>query len=249
MISTIRRAWLVATLAVLVCTCGPACASGLQVSPVSLTLRASQSAQGLWLSNTGDGVVHAQVRVYHWTQSGGTQQLTPSRGLVISPPMLEIQPGQKQLIRVIRIGAPPNGAGAVENAYRLAIDELPIDVRGKKGLQFVLHYSVPVFVEPAGVAKTSPQLQWSLQQEGDHAVLQVANHGTGHAQIAQLGFINSAGGRIEINGGLFGYVLPGATVRWTLKQPASDFAGGGTMEARINGAQATQAISLAGGAH
>jgi len=249
MVPTLRQTWLVVLLAALGCAVGPVWASGLQVSPVSLTLQASQNAQGLWLSNTGDGVVHAQVRVYHWTQTGGAQQLTPSRGLVISPPMLEIKPGQKQLIRVIRIGVPPNGAGAVEDAYRLAIDELPIDVQGKKGLQFVLHYSVPVFVEPVGAAKTGPQLQWSLQPEGDHVVLQVANHGTGHAQIAQLGFMNSAGGRIEINGGLFGYVLPGATVRWTLKQPASDFAKGGTMEARINGAQATQAISLAGGAH
>lgn len=249
MIPTLRQTWLAVLLAAMVCAVGPVRASGLQVSPVSLTLQASQSAQGLWLSNTGAGVVHAQVRVYHWTQTDGTQQLTPSRGLVISPPMLEIQPGQKQLVRVIRIGAPPNGAGAVEDAYRLAIDELPIDVQGKKGLQFVLHYSVPVFVGPVEVAKTQPQLQWSLLQEGDHAVLQVANHGTGHAQIAELSFINPAGERIGINGGLFGYVLPGATVRWTLKQPASDFVGGGTMEARINGVQATQAISLAGGAH
>ena len=43
-------------------------ASGLQVSPVSLTLPPTQAADGLWLSNTGDNVVNAQVRVFRWTQ-------------------------------------------------------------------------------------------------------------------------------------------------------------------------------------
>lgn len=228
--------------------CGSVLASGLQVSPVSLTLQTSQSAEGIWLSNTGTNLVHAQVRVYHWTEQGGEQQLTPSRRLVISPPMLEIKPGDKQLIRVIRVSAPPSGSGAVEDAYRLAIDELPVETAGK-GLQFVLHYSVPVFVAPMGVAKTSPQLQWKLQRDGDHAVLQVANTGTGHAQLANVEFVDHAGHRTSISDGLFGYALPGTTMKWTLKQPATDFAGGGTLEARINGAQATQAISLADSAH
>src|SRR5690625_4670723 len=125
-----RRAWLILLLATAGCAGSLAYASGLQVSPVSLTLQADQNAQGLWLSNTGSSVVHAQVRVYHWTQNGGAKQLTPSRALVVSPPMLAIQPGQKQLIRVIRVGAPPSGPNAVEDAYRLAIDELPIDSKG-----------------------------------------------------------------------------------------------------------------------
>ena len=46
---------------------GGAAASGLQVSPVSLTLPPTQAADGLWLSNTGDNVVNAQVRVFRWT--------------------------------------------------------------------------------------------------------------------------------------------------------------------------------------
>ena len=67
---------------------GSAWASGLQVAPVSLTLVSTQNADGLWLSNTGTGMLHAQVRVYRWTQVDGAEQLTPSQELVISPPML-----------------------------------------------------------------------------------------------------------------------------------------------------------------
>lgn len=220
-------------------------ASGLQVAPVTLSLQPSQNADGLWLSNTGDNVIHAQVRVYHWAQDANGDQLTLSQGLVISPPILQLAVGEQQLVRVIRLGAPPNGSGAVEDAYRVAIDELPVDMHGKKGLQFVLHYMLPVFVEPAGVTAAPPILHWSLQQDGDHAVLQVGNTGGSHAQLASLSFINSAGQRSEITPGLLGYVLPGATMRWVLKPPVAVFASGGTLEASINGEKATQKLSLA----
>ena len=196
-------------------------ASGLQVAPTTLSLRASQNADGLWLSNAGDGVVHAQVRVYHWTQDDKGDQLVASRGLVVSPPMLQ-----------------------------LAIDELPVATpdnaaNPKRGLQFVLHYSVPIFVEPAGAAASPAQLQWSLQRIGEQAQLQVSNRGGSHAQLAGLNFIDKSGHRTEINPGLLGYVLPGATMRWMLKPSAAVFAAGGTLEAMINGEKATQNLALA----
>ncbi|BDU22142.1 molecular chaperone [Dyella sp. GSA-30] len=221
-----------------------ASASGLQVAPTTLSLKASQNADGLWLINTGDNVVHAQVRVYHWTQNDQGDQLIGSRGLVISPPMLQLAAGDRQLIRVIRTGAPPNGTGAVEDAYRLAIDELPIDVEGKQGLQFVLHYSVPIFIEPVG-ATAPPQLQWNLLRHGEQVMLRVSNHGGSHAQLAALSYIDTNGHRTDINPGLLGYVLPGATMQWMLKPPAAAFAAGGILEAMINGEKAAQDLSLA----
>lgn len=238
------RAAAVVALVGLCLASGCVTASGLQVAPVSLSLLPSQNADGLWLSNTGSNVVHAQIRVYHWTQENGQDVLTPSRGLVISPPMLQLAVGERQLIRVIRVGAPPNGAHAVEDAYRIAIDELPVENKGTKGLQFVLHYSVPVFVEPVG-ATAAPQLQWTTLTEGAQASLEVANQGTGHAQLAALNYIDAAGTRTELAAGLLGYVLPGMSVRWPLKTPATSLRGGGTFEALVNGAKATQTVSLA----
>ena len=110
---------------------GVAAAAGLQVSPVSLTLAANQTAEGLWLSNTENTPVNAQVRVFRWTQEGGEDKLTPTRALVISPPMLQLAAGDRQLVRVIRLGAPPSGPGAVQEAYRMIIDELPVNAGGK----------------------------------------------------------------------------------------------------------------------
>lgn len=224
--------------------CGQAGASGLQVAPVSLKLLANQNADGLSLSNTGAAALHAQVRVYQWTQEGGEEHLTPSRGLLVSPPMLQIEAENTQLVRVIRIGAPPSGASAKEAAYRIVIDELPTDAHSKGGLNFVLRYSVPVFVEPAGIADTKPHLTWKLIQQHGNAVLDVTNDGNGHAQLSKISFTNHQGKQTVVNKGLLGYVLPGARMRWELKSPVAVFDGGGTLNARVNDEAVAQPISL-----
>ncbi len=243
--STLRSGFSSFLFATMAMFSGCAGASGLQVAPTSLSLKATQNADGLTLSNTGDGVVHAQVRVYRWTQDASGDQLTPSQGLVISPPMLQVSAGGEQLIRVIRVGAPPSGPNAVEDAYRLAIDELPTEAKTGAGLKFVVHYSLPIFIEPAGALTTAPQLQWHLQREGQQVALQVTNTGNGHAQLATLSFVDPSGQRTELVPGLLGYVLPGATMHWTLKPPATVFSKGGTLEILVNGQKTTQNLSLA----
>ncbi len=243
----LRRVARPAVLASLLLSSGVAMASGLQVSPISLSLQARESASGLTLSNSGDNVVYAQVRVYQWSQDDTGDQLTPSRGLLASPPMIELKPGENQLIRIIRAKAPPQGAGAVEDAYRILVNGLPIKAAiQQSGIQFSLTYSLPVFVQPLNVVKTSPKLQWSthLQADGKEVKLRVSNSGNGHAQLAALSFIDAAGNSTVINPGLLGYVLPGATMNWTLKMPPSALTAGGKFKVMMNGTQTMQDVTL-----
>ncbi|SFN28514.1 molecular chaperone [Variovorax sp. OV329] len=213
-------------------------ASGLQVAPTSLTLEAKQNADGLWLSNTGDGPISAQVRVYRWTQQNGEDQEVPTREVLVSPPMIQLAAADRQLIRVIRTGPPPADA---EAAYRVVIDELPLPDSGpKKGVQFVLRYSVPVFMGP--VADSPPQLSWKVRQNGQQAVLEVSNTGGTHAQVADLSFSDSRGKRTPVHPGLLGYVLPGAQMRWAVKPPPATFTSGGTLDTLINGSATQQNI-------
>ena len=153
-----------------------ATASGLQIAPVTLTLQATQNADGIWLSNAGENVLNAQVRVFRWSQSAYDNKLSPSQGLVISPPMLALAPGERQLIRVIRTSPPSAHA---EDAYRLSIDELPPAKVEKNKLQFVLHYSVPVFIQPTSAAQTQAKLQWKLQQLDGKKFIEVSNQENG----------------------------------------------------------------------
>ncbi|MGE6473677.1 fimbrial biogenesis chaperone [Psychrobacter sp. NPDC078631] len=243
----LRRVARPAVFASLLLSSGVAMASGLQVSPISLSLQARENASGLTLSNSGDNVVHAQVRVYQWLQDEQGDRLTPSRGLLASPPMIELKPGENQLIRVIRAKAPPQGTGAVEDTYRIVVNELPIkSATQQSGIQFSLTYSLPVFVQPLNVAKTSPQLQWSthLQPDGKAIKLRVSNSGNGHAQLAGLSFVDTAGNSTVINPGLLGYVLPGATMNWTLKIPPSVITTGGKFKVMMNGTQTTPNVTM-----
>lgn len=219
-------------------------ATGLQVAPTTLTLAAARSADGLWLSNTGAESLHAQVRVYAWTQEGGEDHLAPSRALAISPPMLQLEPGAKQLVRVIRVDAPPTGN---EQAFRLLVDELPLDAPApaaepKPGaataLKFVLRYSVPIFVAPA--TPIAPDLQAHMVA-GAEPTLEVHNAGSEHAQLASLSLV-AKDQRENLTDGLLGYVLPGQTMHWPLKISPVALARGGTLQAKVNGEPAEHVL-------
>jgi len=215
---------------------GAAGATGLQVAPTTLNIGPAQNADGLWLTNTSTEALHAQARVYEWTQRDGADHLEPSRALVVSPPMLELAPGARQLVRVIRVGAAPSGA---EAAYRVIVDELPLDAPaaatpapagGGTQLKFVLRYSIPVFATAAG--QSAFDLHASLLRHDGATALSLRNDGGTHAQLADLALV-SPGRRTELVQGLVGYVLAGSTMQWTLPSPAD--ARAGDLQARING--------------
>ena len=225
-------------LACLLAAAFDASASGLQIAPTSLTIATGGPAQGLWLTNTGDRELRAQVRAYHWSQSGGKDQLDPTQAIVASPPMLSIPPGGRQLVRVIRTGQDAQASG--EQAFRLLVDELPLGGEDKQsGVQYVLRYSVPVFVGTSG----TPTLQWSGTFGNDGLALDVHNGGSAHAQISGLGLSSAGGAPVDLNAGLLGYVLPGATMHWTLKVPAGTNTANASIKALINGEPTDQTLS------
>lgn len=229
-------------MAALLIACGPAGASGLQVAPVGLEFAPAGAAQGVWLTNTGNDVLHAQVRVFHWTQADGKDVLTPSQGLVASPPMLNLQPGAQQLVRVIRTGAPANRAN--EDAFRLLIDELPQpEKEGKSSVRYILRYSVPAFVETTASVDAAPALTWTLSRDGNGFALEARNAGTKHAQLSDASLQPAGGKPITLSSGLLGYVLPGSTMRWPLKVPAAQLGNGTLLKVTVNGKPFEQTLS------
>jgi len=111
-----------ALAAVVMFAAAPASAAGLQVTPISLDIPAQEQSQAMFLSNSGRTTLRAQVRVQAWTQSGGAEKLDATREIVASPPIVEIAPGARQMVRIVRLQPAP---AAQEKTYRLIIDELP----------------------------------------------------------------------------------------------------------------------------
>ena len=232
--------------AALLAFASPASAASLQVATTSLTFQAKQNADGLWLSNSGDVPVQVQLRVFRWTQVNGEELLEPTRDLVASPPMQTLPPGERQLVRLVRT-KPISPAS--ETSYRVIVDELPAPNKEQQGLQFVLRYSVPVFILPETPTPIAPALHTRLVEgEEGQAAIEIENNGSEHAQIADLVYTDASDKRDVVIPGLVGYVLPGQRMRWPLKSSVSRFTGG-TFKARINSGPVEQPLPLAPGAH
>lgn len=224
-----------------------AAATGLQVTPTSLTVEANRSAAGLWLSNTGERPLHAQVRAYRWSQEQGKDELTPSQALIVSPPLVELDAGARQFVRVIRAAAAP---AEREDAFRIVIDELPIDEPGTpaaagSAVRFVLRYSVPVFLAPVN-GSAQVQLEGEVDRNASPPRLLVRNRGGMHAQLGNLVLIDAGGQRRELSSGLVGYVLAGQTMHWDLPVDKTTLATGGEVQSRINGEPGERKVASLG---
>lgn len=200
-----------AAAAVSVAASSAAVADSLEVSPTTLTLD-TRRAGVLNVVNRSRQAIVAQVEAFDWSQGDGQDRLDPSRALQVSPPMIHLAPGQKQIVRV---RAAPAGTAGSEQAFRLIVSELP-DPAGTRsdGVRMLLQFKVPVFV---GGAKGTPrQLRWSANPDGNSLILHVSNDGVRHAKLARLHVVTSAGQDLTIEPEQFYYVLPGAARAWTI---------------------------------
>ncbi len=81
---------------------------------------------------------------------------------------MRIEPGQKQLVRLIK-QIPP--AAGQEMAYRVVLDEIPTPRAvgdNQAGLNFQMRYSVPLFVYGNGLVRDNakPALSWRQVNAG-----------------------------------------------------------------------------------
>ena len=218
-------------------------AAGLQIAPVGLSLPTADRAAFFTLSNIGGNAATTQVRIFRWTQnSAGEDVLTPDDGLVVSPPMAQIESGREQQFRVIRT----RPAGSEEEAFRLIIDELPLPgAKPAKGVQLLLRYSVPVFLNT--VENPPAKLQWRIETGSKgQAVLTVQNTGNAHAQISRMWIDRGKDqATLPVSQGLWAYVLPGKTVRRAVSVPAASLRQG-RLIAVVNSREEQPQLQFAG---
>lgn len=224
-----------AALALLLALCsatatGGASAANLQISPVTISMRAEQSSAGITLQNLGETPLFGQVRVYLWDQARGEEALTPTQELVASPPIVEIAANSRQTIRLVRTQA---GPAQQERTYRVLIDEVGREEDpARSGVDIRLRYSVPVFVLPTGPLGKEA-LTWQVLRKDGEWVLRVQNNGSLHAQLGSMTLTNQAGKEHVISKGLFGYVLPNRMREWRLPVP-QDAALEGPLQVAVN---------------
>jgi fimbrial chaperone protein len=188
--------------------------AALQVSPVIVNILPSQPATTLTLGNSGERPIHGQLRVYAWTQRKGENVLKPTDALIASPPILRIEPGEKQIVRLVYVAPKPEHR---ERSYRLLVDELPsLGAADPEGISIRLRYSLPVFVLASQTHAPSLRFEVHLVQ----GQLEVRNDGERHAQLGATRVVDASGRSVELTRGLLGYVLAGQARRFPMHWPA-----------------------------
>lgn len=205
--------------------------------PVNPVIDADKRAAALWLENPGKTPVTLQIRIYSWAQADGRNLYADTQEVAGTPPIVTIPPGEKQLIRLTRIGAVP---AARETPYRIVIDEIPAsEEAGTQGaaIAFRMRYSLPLFVEGGPARKSSsaspsaPELSWRIVSTPEGRFVEVRNRGDAHARLTEAA-IGEGSARVILSDGLLGYVLPGQAMRWPLPGDARP---SGPLIAAVNG--------------
>lgn len=201
-------------------------ANSVMIWPIDPVINPDEKASELWLENRGNATTLMQVRIFGWQQVNQQDQYQTQQQIVASPPLVRIEPGQRQLVRLIKQTPPAAGK---EQAYRVVLDEIPTPRTpgsDQAGLNFQMRYSVPLFVYGSGLTADSakPDLSWQAVSAQGRRWIEITNRGNGHARLSNP----TLGGR-KLGDGLYGYVLANTTHRWPLNVPAS-----GVLEIEMN---------------
>jgi fimbrial chaperone protein len=231
-------------------------ASILEVAPVRLQFGPTQPGQELQIANTGSVPVDAQARIMLWTQENGQERLAPvpAGEIVASPPIMHIDPGKQQIVRVVRLHPT---APSSELSYRLLIDELPHrDLPHGTGVVVLMRYSIPVFVvtaPPPAQQQNAATQRTDLSRvraqvvagQNGKAELRISNDGRHALRISALSAVTPGGQVQDVDSGLVGYVLAGQRMAWPLNVPYP-LSPGLALKARFDDDTEAQAVPLDG---
>ena len=194
-------------------------ATDLGVSPVRVTLSDKQKMGTLTVRNNGAEPVSMQLEVLNWSQEEGNDVFTPTRELIVNPPIFTIPAGGSQLIRVGLRRAPD---AQRELTYRIFMQELPPPPSPDfQGAKMLMRLSLPVFVLPALAAE--PVLRWKAARTSDGALkISLTNIGNAHVQIANFSLSLPGSAQPWITQQASTYVLLGQSRDWTLPANAEN---------------------------
>lgn len=183
--------------------------AGFTVSPVRVDLTARNTTAVVLIENPSGSRHSYQVSAVDWDQQEGEDRYRESTDLIVVPPMFDLEPGKRQIVRIGVRGLTEN-----ERAYRLFIQELPqLATSGESdNIQTLLRVSLPVFVA-SSLPRSAPDLVWT-SIEDRRSCYSVENRSRWHVQIHSLKAMERT-----VPMGAF-YILPGRNRQICLPQDA-----------------------------
>lgn len=201
-----------------------AVAANLEIDPVRVELSPQQQTVAITIRNSSDQPTTLEIKPVVWAQVDAKDVYTPTRELLISPPLVTIPAHGVQVIRAaLRRKADP----AKELTYRINLQELPAaPLAGVTGVQVALRIGLPVFVKPSS-GKAAPKMEWKLMHQSDGSLnVGFRNTGNAHVQISDFSLLNPGSNGVIAEEQGASYVLAGQGREWHLKtSPTEKIAG------------------------
>jgi fimbrial chaperone protein len=180
-------------------------AGSMTVFPLRVTFDGGKTSEVVTVRNTDSKPLLLQPTMTKWTQVEGQEVLEPTRDVLLSPPLVEIPPGESQTVRIVlRREADPT----VQATYRLVLQEVPRKTEtNTQQVVMALKITLPVFV----TAKTPSPPVLSVSTSPGSSVLQFKNSGQSHVQVKTVA-VSDGSSQIAKSESMF-YVLSGQTVK------------------------------------
>lgn len=186
-----------------------AMAQSLAVLPVNIQMAPKQMATTLTVMNQGATETSVQLRVFAWKQVNGTEQLTPSDDVQVSPPIATIAPGATQVVRLVLRRAPRGS----ESSYRVLLDQIP-PVAESGTVRIALRLSIPVFAQPG--TRAAALVKYRIESKDGVATLVATNDGTRHETLRDVTLSSGQGNDLKPAANASPYILAGATRSWPI---------------------------------
>lgn len=201
----------------------------LELKPMTKSVGSQVSSALLFLDNGAVSTQRYQVRVFRWSQVNNQDIYQEQSEIQPQPPIVDFTSAGKQVIRLLNTYQ--DESSNIERTYRVIIDEIPGSESDKQsGVKFRLRLVVPFFVYPSsidkkfipgvsGIPEKLPPASWKIIQLKGQSFLEIKNNGKVHLRLADM-FLSRKGTPtpiIKLNSALLGYVLPGQSMQFPLK--------------------------------
>jgi fimbrial chaperone protein len=188
-------------------------AGAFGISPVIVTLSANKQVSEITLNNPSTDPMSVQLEMMVWSHQEGKDVFTPTREVLVNPPIFTVPANGSQLIRLGIRRAPD---AQRELSYRLFLQELPSPISSDfQGTLMLMRVSLPVFILPQVEAKQLLRWQVARTPQGTLKV-SLTNDGSAHIKIKNLKLLTHNNVQSWVNQGSFAYVLPGQSHDWIM---------------------------------
>ena len=183
-----------------------------------VNLLPGQKVMTIEVTNRGGVPAAIQIRAYGWSQIDDEDMLSPTRDIVLSPPIFTVPEGVSQTVRLLLRG---ERTADREGTYRLLIDEVPPTNNRDQQVAIAMRVSLPVIV--ASTALVSHKLQWrAARLPGGQILLSASNLGQTYDKIQDMVVTLPDGTQPKaVARGNNPYILAGAQRHWLVQDTAT----------------------------